>query len=1175
MRKHKKGPDVVPAHPTPQTNSCLINHSIPHRDFNTTILFKYMIRKSYFNLHYNAVFALLLITASIFCGFEARAEKKFALDLDSKISLTVRNMPVKDVLKEINKEVKISFVYNNTLINNQQVTLSVKDEKLSVVLNKIFGPLGLQYVISDDMMLIDKKTTSAPISAKPSAQQVKVSGVVTDNTGSPLPGVSVKIKGAAGGTMTSGEGTFSLSLPNGDATLVFSYMGYVSQEIAVANRSTLTVKLVEDAQTLNDVVVTALGISRQRKALAYSVTEVKGDEFTQARENNVANALTGKVAGVNATGMSTGPGGSSRVIIRGNGSLSGGNQPLYVINGMPLENSVPGGSATTNGSAGNVDRGDGIAGINPDDIESISVLKGGTAAALYGARAANGVILITTKKGRAQKGVGIDYNTTFTMENPSVFPDFQYEYGQGDGGVKPMTQGDAIQTGRRSFGSKIDGSTYIAADGLEHPYSAQRDNIKNFYRTGTNFTNTLAFSGGSETFNYRLSLSDLKGNSVLPNSDYNRKTGNLSIGGKLGKKVTIEALAQYNVENAKNRPTAGDALGNPNWTPYMIANTADIRWLSPGANPDGTEIAWNDASVASNSYFVVNNFQQRDTKNRMLGQVGLTYEIVKNLSIKGVVSRDFYYYNYKYILPTGTLYIPNGQYNELKADASETNGLVTLNYSGQLNEDFALTAFVGGNQQRSVYNESNISGSNYVIPFFYSSTNLSTVSTVPTNNKTAINSLMASADLSFKNYAYLTVTGRKDWFSTLSPQNNSLFYPSVGGSFVVSEAFKLPEAVNFFKLRGSWAQVGGGAPNPYQINQAFTMLPTSGQPLQGVSSTTITNANLKPYTSTTSEAGFEARFLNSRIGLDLTLYNRKTTNDIVSTAISGTTGYNNVILNVGELSNKGIEALFTGSPVKSSNFSWNVSYNVAYNKNEVVRLAEGLNEIQMASSVNGWAYINNIVGQPYGSIVGTRVQKDGSGNIVYNRTTGLPVATGLQVLGNGVAPWTMGLSNDFRYKDFSLNILVDGKFGNKIFSLMEVYGTRLGLLKSTLPGRENGLQLNGVDQQGQPYSRLVPVSDLRTYYDNDKSYSELFLHDGGFVKLRQVIFTYNIPVNKIKMADLKGASISFVARNLLTLYKQTDNFDPEASFTNGSSQGFESFGLPRTRSFGLNLMVKF
>lgn len=1120
-----------------------------------------------------AVSRIVIVTGFlVICCLKTNAVNRITPDLDTPISLKVKNMSVKNVLKKINKTIKLSFVFSNEIITDQTVTIEVKNEKLGLVLSKILNPLGMEYSLSGNMILIEKKQFSPAGRLK--TTPVQVTGRVTDNAGA-VQSATVKVKGTAIATSTDTNGKYSINIPDENAVLIFSSLGYLTQEIVAGDHKIADIKFQEETSELNEVVITALGISRQRKALAYSVTEVKGDEFIQARENNVANALTGKVAGVNATGLSTGPGGSSRVIIRGNGALSGDNQPLYVVNGMPLENSVPGGSATTNGSAGNVDRGDGISGINPDDIESISVLKGGTAAALYGARAANGVILIATKKGHVQKGTGIDYNSSFTLETPAVFPNWQYEYGQGDNGVKPTTQNEAIQTGRRSFGAKIDESSYVAADGLTHPYSAQKDNIQNFYQTGTTFTNTLAFTGGTEAISYRFSVADLYSKSVLPNTNYDRKTANLSINGKLGKHINLETLVQYNIENANNRPTAGDALGNPNWTPYMIANTTDIRWLKPGYNASGNEVAWNDAAIATNSYFVTNRFKENDNKNRVIGQAGVTIGIGKNLSLKGVVSRDFYYYNYKYILPTGTLYVPNGQYSELKVDASETNGLLMLNYNGKVTRNFGLTSFVGGNQQRSAYNESNIAGSNYIIPYFYSSTNLSTISTTPTNNKMAINSLMGSADISFKNFAYLTVTGRQDWFSTLSLKNNSLFYPSAGLSFILSEAFKLPEVINYAKFRVSYAQVGGGAPSPYQINQAFTMPPSSRQPLQTVSSTTITNSKLRPYTSTTTETGVEARLFNSRLSFDITLYNRKTTNDIVSTAISGTSGYSNVILNVGELSNKGIELLLNGTPVKSKDFSWSASYNFAYNKNEVVRLAQGLDQLQMAASVNGWAYINNIAGQSYGSIVGTRILKNANGQTVFNTTTGLPVATGLQTLGRGVPPVTMGFFSDFRYKKFSLNILVDGKFGNKIFSLMEVYGTRLGLMKTTLPGRESGLQLSGVDQAGNPYSRTVPVSNLRSYYDNYKSYSELFLHDGGFVKLRQLILTYNITADLLKAVNIQNASISFVARNLFTIYKQTSNFDPESGFTNGSGQGFESFGLPRTRSYGLNLMVKF
>jgi TonB-linked SusC/RagA family outer membrane protein len=1125
--------------------------------------------------------SLVLTVILLQFTFESKAAKLTPQDLDTRITLNVTKMPVTEVLKKINHKVKIDFAYGSDILTDTKtVSLNVKEEKLSVVLKMILEPLSMMYSFSDDLILIeavkDKPKTQVKPAIPANNKQTQIKGTVTDAKGMPLPGVSVKLKGGTAGASTNGEGKYTISIPDGNGTLIFTFMGFVAQEVAVNGRTAIDVVMKEQSQDLSEVVVTALGIKREKKSLAYSVTEVNGGDLTQARENNVANALTGKVAGVNASGLSTGPGGSSRIVIRGNGSLNGTNQPLYVINGMPMDNGTPGGSATSNGGSdgnGNVDRGDGIGGINPDDIESISVLKGGTAAALYGARAANGVILITTKKGRAQKGVGIDYNSTFNVDKAIVSPDWQYEYGQGTDGTKPTTQAQAIASGRRSFGAKIDGSPFVAADGLTHPYSAAKDNVQNFYQTGTTFTNTLAFTGGTEALAYRFSGSDLNSKSILPNSDYNRKTGSLSVNGKLGSRVSFEALAQYNVEIAHNRPTAGDALGNPNWTPLLGANTTDVRWLDPGYDKNGNETAWNDAAIASNGYFVVNKFKQQDTKNRFIGQAGVTYQIIKNLSAKATVSRDFYNYNYEYILPSGSLYVPNGQYAAIKADNSETNGLVSLNYNGKVSEDFTVSALAGGNQQKSVYNQLATNGKNFTIPYFYSTTNLSTLSTVPQNNHTAINSVFGSADFGFRNYAFLTVTGRKDWFSTLSPKDNSLFYPSVGGSLVLSDAFKLPEAISFAKLRASWAQVGGGAPDPYQINLSYTNQPTSGLPIQNVTSTTISNANLRPYTSTTTEAGFEAKFLHNRLGLDLTLYNRKTTNDIVYTAISGASGFNTAILNVGELDNKGVEALFTGTPVKSKDFSWNVSYNVSYNKNTIQRLAEGLNQIQMASSVNSYAYINNIIGQPYGSIVGTRMLKDDKGNVVFNATTGLPVQTGLQTLGKGVAPWTMGITNDFRYKDFTLSILIDGKFGNKIFSLMDVYATRLGLNKMTLPGRDGGLTVTGVDQAGKPYSRFIPVSGLQSYYDNYKSYTDLFVYNAGFVKLRQVILSYALPVKKI--SAIQSASVSLVARNLLTIWKDTENFDPEQSFTNSSSQGFESIGLPRTRTIGLNLMVKF
>ncbi len=1104
-----------------------------------------------------------------------------------KITLTERNAPLEKIFKDIKKQAGYTFFYENKLLKNtHHIDIDVRDASLDEVLQQCLDGQALSYGISGKTIVITPRPT---ITFNRVSLDAILHGKVVDEKGEPLPGATVKVKGSDIGATTDINGSFKIIVParltSNPVVLTASFIGYKTEEITVTDfSSAVTIKLVNSASSLNTVVVTALGINKQQRSIGYATTVVQGSDFTQARENNVAAALTGKVAGVNAIGSSTGPGGSSRVIIRGDGSLSGtaNNQPLYVINGMPIDNTVPGGSATSSGGGFNIDRGDGIAAINPDDIETITVLKGGTAAALYGSRAANGVILITTKKGKAQKGVGVEFNSTSTMETIAVKPDFQYQYGQGDGGVKPTTLAAAQATGRRSWGSLIDGSTnYVGVDGLTHPYVAQKNNLNNFYQNGATFTNTLALSGGTDAVTYRFSVADLNSQGILPGTTYDRKTGNLSLSGKLSPKLTFEALAQYNVETGHNRTSAGDATGNPNWSPYMIANTANVQWLKPGYDANGNETVWNDASVATNGYFVINKFKEDDTKNRFIGQGSLAYEFAKDLILKATVSQDHYDYNWTDITPTGTLYQLNGQYVGLKSDLTETNGLATLSYKKQV-KDFGLSFLAGVNKRHSAENDLNLGGTGFIIPYFYSYNNLTAPTTTATTLHQDVNSVFGSADFNYKSVVYLGVTGRNDWFSTLSPKNNSIFYPSVNGSLILSDIFKLPAVFSSLKLKGAYSEVGGGAPDPYAINLTYSNVPSSGPPLQNVSSNTagsgisgITNQNLKPYTSTTAEGGIEGQLFGNRMNFDFTYYNRLTKNDIVNATISATSGYNSVYLNTGEVRNRGIEALIGGSPVKGTDFSWNVSYNFAYNDNKVLYLTNGITSMNLASTVGNWGNINNIVGYSAFELVETSMQKDAHGNVVFNSSSGLPVQAALHPVGKTVAPVTMGLSNTFRYKRFSLDVLLDGKFGNKVFSVAEVYETRLGLLKTTLPGRANGLTVTGVDQTGKPYTETIPVSGLRSYYDNYKNYGDLFLHDGSFVKLRQVLFSYSVPVNNFKLFKIQSLNVSFVARNLAILYKKTDGFDPEESYSNSNFQGFESIQLPRTRSFGLNLSVKF
>ena len=969
--------------------------------------------------------------------------------------------------------------------------------------------------------------------------------------------------------------------------LVFSFVGYLAQEVSVAGRSSIDVALTTDSQQLSEVVVTALGIAKEKKSLAYSVSEVKGEEFSQARENNVANALTGKVAGVNATGMATGPGGSSRVIIRGNGSLSGNNQPLYVVNGMPMDNSVPGGSSDPTGNGNNIDRGDGIGGINPDDIESISILKGGPAAALYGARASNGVILITTKKGRAQKGIGVEINSNFSMEDIALIPDWQYEYGQGTDGVKPTTQAQAKSTGRLSYGAKMDGEPYLQVDGQMHPYSPQKNNLKNFYRTGTNYINSVAFTGGNETVNFRFGLNNTTANSIVPNSSFTRKIANLNLNATLGKKLHVETVVQYNIEEGNNRPKVGYADMNPHWATYLVANTVDIRSLAPGYDPvTGKEMEWNPVPAAPNPYMVINKFRNGDKKNRFLGQANIRYDFTDKLFLKASASQDYYNFESEFVQPTGNAFQPLGTYEGRRIISSETNGMLTLNYQTDFSEIISLSAMIGGNMQRSIYDQTNIDGAEFTIPNFYSYTNLATSTTVPRYSKSAINSLFASADIGYKGIVFLTMSGRQDWFSVLNPASNSIFYPAVGGTFIISDAFNMPRAVSFAKLRASWAEVGGATVAPYQIYQTYSMLQGghNGRPVQqltlptaGATGAVVPNPDLKPLTSTTYEAGIEAGFLDNRLGLDVTLYNRKTTDDIVQSNIAASSGYTAALLNVGELSNKGIEVLVTGKPVRAANFQWDISYNVAYNESKVVKLAEGIDNLTVGDGVGGGT-IRNVVGGTYGEVWGYRKLTDANGEVVFNPASGYAVRGPLEKIGNGIPPLTMGITNNFRYKNFSLNILIDGKFGSVVYSNLYQYAYRFGLPKETLPGRETGVTVTGVTSTGDAFSKTWTQAEVDTYYDNDKNYTAMFVFNNDFVKLRQVILTYNIPVHKLSALKwLQSASVSLVGRNLLLLYKDSKNdyFDPESSYTNGNAQGLEAFGVPRTRSMGVNIMLKF
>lgn len=1132
------------------------------------------------------VFSFLLTASSLLQASELSGQNLRNIRVNSSFN----NTTLKDAFHKIEESTNIRFTYKSKEIAPfKNVNYNPKGESLDIVLNELLANTDLVYEQVNDAIVVKKQANAISSNIlETQTQQKIVSGKVTDGNGEALTGVSVRLKGSSSGTSTDVNGNYTLNLSASTGVLEFSYIGFETQNVTLSTGNTYNVTLSASTESLSDVVVTALGITREKRTLVYSSAEVKGSDFTEARENNIATALTGKIAGVDATQVASGPGGSSRVVIRGNGSLNANQQPLYVVNGMPIDNTNRG--AKTNAGGFNMDRGDGISSINPDDIESITVLKSGAAAALYGSQAANGVILITTKKGKAQAGIGIEFNSNLSIGTPTSFPNYQYEFGSGVNGVKPTTQAAALSAGRLSFGARIDGSQVIQFDGVARPYSAVnvKDNIKNFYRPSNDLTNSLAFTGGSDKINFRLSVSDLRSEAQTPNSSFKRKTGNLSVQSKLGPNdlVVLESTIQYNIENGHNRATNGYAEINPSWATYLLGNTVDIRSLAPGFDANGNEIQWNPVPAAPNPWFIVNKMGNKDDRERFIGMGSATVNLRENLFVKGTIARDFQNFHDMNFTPIGTAFTPKGYLNTSQNQITKTNYQALLNYNTDITTDFGVNAMFGVNKEQNLVNASALGGRDFIIPNFISYTNLANLDLANVNSplkrttEWGTNSIFGSADFNYRGFANLSVTGRKDWFSTLNPGSNSIFYPSVGGSLIMSDIISLPQNISFLKLRGNWAQVGGSTIDPGAVLRTYAIRTGGfkGTPVQDAPNDLL-DPTIKPLTVTTTEGGFEMQFYNNRLGIDATYYNRVTTNDMLAPSISQTSGFTSGNINAGKITNKGIEILLTGNPIRKDNFRWDVTYNFAYNQSKIIELAPGLDVIEVGTSISSAVRIINAVGLPYGTVRGWKLEKAADGTQVYNKTSGYES----RIEGDlGVAnpPYTMGLTNSFSYKNFSLNVLVDAKFGAVAFNNLWTYAMRFGLTKNTLPGRETGLTVKGVDQSGQPFEKFWPVDQIQTYYNNlGVNYSELQTFNTDFVKLRSLVLNYNLPIAKWGVKGIKGASVGVVGRNLLILYRdkavKDAGLDPEMQQTVGNATGTAGPGEPRTRNIGFNLNVKF
>jgi TonB-linked SusC/RagA family outer membrane protein len=1024
--------------------------------------------------------------------------------------------------------------------------------------------------------IVPGATTPKSVMLPSQAADIRITGKVLDEKGQGLIGVSVKVKGINTGVSTDVNGVFTINVPE-NAVLVISYIGYETQEVPTAGKTNLTINLKPSSNALNEVVVTALGIKREAKSLGYSTTTVGGEQFTQSRDVNLGNALTGKVAGVSVANNASGPGGSSRVVIRGNSSLTGNNQPLYVIDGVPFDNSNQGSA----GQYGGLDLGNGLSNINPDDIANIQVLKGAAASALYGYRGGNGAVLITTKSGPKNKGVTVEVNDNLTFNDIIDYRDFQTTYGQGSQGNMPTSATGALNTGNSSWGGKLDGSTAVNLLGQNYQYSIGPDNWKNFYRTSINNQSSVAVSGTNDNITYRVGLSDLYNTSNIPNNNLSQQNFNINTTYNISKKLQFTLTANYIFEKVKNRALLSDASTNVNATLMYLANSFDVRWLKPGVKADGTELTPTNGLYFNNPYFLTDYHQNNTNQNRLTGAATLKYNISDWLYLQGQVTRDGYIFDFRKVTPTGTAYAPGGELTEYERNYRELNGNFLVGINKNITKDLNVTANLGGNSQDNINKSYGLDGtaSPFILPYLYTANNIANRPYTQSYAQYRVNSFYGSADFGYKSWLFLNVTGRNDWFSTLNPQHNSYFYPSVTGSFIFSEALKLPSWINFGKLRASYAASSNGT-TPYQnyLTYGIRTYTTNGNSVGYITQSTIPNTDLRPVEIQENEVGLNMQFLNNRIGFDAAVYNKETTNDLVNVSASSSSGYSSSIVNVGKIRNRGVEFLLTGTPVKTNDFTWNSSFNIAYNSNKVLFLGDNVNSLSIEGAVanrGDGVVIAQVLGMPSSQIMGYAYERDASGNKIFG-ADGQPLRTSTVVpLGSGVYKTTGGFNNDFRYKNFSLSFLIDYKLGAKIYS-----GTNLalyadGLQKTTLQGREGGYVGQGVTETGAVNTTSVNAQTYWTNLTGSNNIAEEFVYNANFIKLRQLSIGYNLPTTWLQKFSVKGATISLVTRNLATLMKHTPNIDPESNYSTSNGQGLEANGYPPTRSMGFNLNVKF
>lgn len=1068
-------------------------------------------------------------------------------------------------------------------------------------------------------------------------QTRSVSGAVTSlEGGEPMIGVTVSLKGTSTGTLTDINGAYSLPLSGDDPILVFSYVGMKKQEISVGGRSTVNVVLEPEITGLDEVVVTALGISREKKSLGYSVQQIGGDEISKVRETNFASSMSGKISGVSIKQPNT-MGGSVNVVIRGNASLLGNNQALFVVDGIPVDNSNTNTESQRTGGGG-FDYGNTAMDINPDDIESVSVLKGAAASALYGSRAANGVILINTKKGSRNKGLGVSLNSSvvFSKVDRATMPKYQKEYGGAYGPYYDDPSGyfllsDIDKDGSddlvvpifddASWGAKFDPNLMVvhwdALDPLSPNYGEKRPwvfpehSIESLFETGVNYTNNISLDGGNDNGSFRLSYTNVDEKGIMANSSIKRNTMNLSGSYKLSEKLTAEANASYiNMKGIGRFGTGYDEQNPMQVFGQWFQTNVDIKDLLENYQSpvDGSHRTWNyvdiptidappQAYYANNPNWVRYKNFNNDGRDRFFGYGKLSYSLADWATVEGRIANDYYSEYQERRIAIGSAVagdVPD--YTKFMRTFDEFNADLMVRFK----KDVAGVSLNGlaGSSTRSNRIRSTLASTvgGLAIPDFYTLDN----SVAPLFNEEAdvfqrINSYYGNLSAGFRNFFYLDLTARYDISSTLPKANNSYFYPSVSTSFILSEikALKNLSFLSFMKARINYAEVGSDAP-AYNTSPSYI----SGKPWGSLGLFSLQNnfynidlrpalynPDLRPERTRSIEAGLETRFANDRLGFDLSVYRNNSFDQIMPIEVSRASGYSAMYINAGEIRNQGIELALSAIPVNSKNFTWNMNINWFANRNMVVSLGDQIDNILLFSQWD--VSINATEGQPYGTIKGTNfVYRDGKKVVgsdgFYLRTENE------EIIGNINPDWNAGIANTFRYKAFSLSGLIDIQQGGDIFSVNMKHGLSTGLYEETAglndkgnpkrdPVSEGGgiLFPNTVYEDGKPNTTYFECNEWGTAFDYDASPTARYIYDASYVKLRELSLSYDLPGSLLNKTFIKRATLSFVGRNLWIIHKNTYHFDPEASFSSGNQQGIEDGAYPTTRNYGFDLRIAF